>query len=432
MSTSKAAPMTFSLRSICLATSLALGMSLAWADDVTDVQAILAAGKHAEGLKKVDQLLVAKPNDPRLRLQRGIALSLLNRQAEAIGVFQKLTETHPELPGPYNNLAVLYGNQGDYEKARQALELAIRTNPTYATAFQNLGDVYARLAGQAYKKALALDKTDGTLPLKLAVVQNVFEASVDPRAAKPVSATPAPTATPAPSPAPSPAAAVTPSAAANPAQAATAKLNEKAAADKKAAESKVADAKPADSKVAVATPATPAKTPAPAVTNSPAATPTAAAPSAAKPAASSPASTTAATTTVASATPAKAGAAKPESAKPDATDKDKQAVEKALHAWAKAWSQRDMFAYYAAYAPEFKGKSPTRKAWEQERNVRITGKKKISVSLSNLQIKVSGDKASVRLRQDYSSDALSVKSSKSIEMIKNKLGDWQITQETSN
>ncbi|MGS0756325.1 tetratricopeptide repeat protein, partial [Roseateles sp. GG27B] len=140
-----------------------------------DAQAMLANGKSAEGLKKkIDQLLTAKPSDPRLLLQRGIALSLLNRPAEAISVFQKLIESHPELPGPYNNLAVLYGNQGDYEKARQALELAIRTNPSYATAFQNLGDVYARLAGQAYKKALALDKSDGTLPLKLAVVQNAF------------------------------------------------------------------------------------------------------------------------------------------------------------------------------------------------------------------------------------------------------------------
>ena len=133
------------------------------------------------------------------------------------------------------------------------------------------------------------------------------------------------------------------------------------------------------------------------------------------------------------AAPSKAEAAKPDSTKPEAAaDKDKQAVEKALHAWAKAWSQRDMEDYYAAYAPEFKGKSPTRKAWEQERHARITGKKKISVSLSNLQIKVNGDKASVRFRQDYSSDALSVKSSKSIEMVKSKSGNWQITQEASN
>lgn len=354
MTPSIAVPSLFSLRAICLSAALLMGPTLAIADDVTDVQSILASGKAAEGLKKVDQLLLAKPTDPRLRLQRGIALSLLNRPAEAIVVFQKLIETHPELPGPYNNLAVLYGNQGDYEKARQALELAIRTNPTYATAFQNLGDVYARMAGQAYKKALALDKSDASLPLKLAVVQNVFEASVDPRAPK-----------------------------------ATATATAAAAAAKPVA--------PAPAPVAVAAPA-PAPAPVIAASAAPVAKPV-------KPA---------------------------EPTKADATESDKQAVEKAMREWAKAWSARNMTAYFDAYAPDFKGKAASRKAWEQDRRERITGKKKINVTLSDLRIKVNGNQASVRLRQDYSSDALSVKSSKNFELLRNKAGDWQITQESSS
>ncbi|OYU27904.1 MAG: DUF4440 domain-containing protein [Burkholderiales bacterium PBB2] len=345
------------------------------ADEVSEVQAILAAGKAAEGLKKVDQLLAAKPEDPRLRLQRGIALSLLNRNAEAIGVFQKLIETHPELPGPYNNLAVLYGNQGEYEKARQALELAIRTNPAYATAFQNLGDVYARLAGQAYKKALALDKNDGVLPLKLAVVQNIFESSVDPRKAPKPGTLPAATPAPAPAstPVPTPAAAPSPAPAAKPAPA------------------------PAP---AVATP-----TPAPAVV-APAPAP--------------------------AAKPAPAPAAKPEPSKAEnSAAADRQAVENAMLGWAKAWSSRDMNGYYAAYAPDFKGKSPSRKAWEQERRDRITSKKSIKVTLSDIKVKVSGDKATVSLRQDYNSDALSVKSSKSFTLNRGRNGRWQISDETN-
>lgn len=367
-------------RPTVLASLLALSLGLmstgpARADEVSEVQAILAAGKAAEGLKKVDQLLAAKPEDPRLRLQRGIALSLLNRNAEAIGVFQKLIETHPELPGPYNNLAVLYGNQGEYEKARQALELAIRTNPAYATAFQNLGDVYARLAGQAYKKALALDKNDGVLPLKLAVVQNIFESSVDPRKAPKPGTLPAATPAPAPAstPVPTPAAAPSPAPAAKPAPA------------------------PAP---AVATP-----TPAPAVV-APAPAP--------------------------AAKPAPAPAAKPEPSKAEnSAAADRQAVENAMLGWAKAWSSRDMNGYYAAYAPDFKGKSPSRKAWEQERRDRITSKKSIKVTLSDIKVKVSGDKATVSLRQDYNSDALSVKSSKSFTLNRGRNGRWQISDETN-
>lgn len=365
-------------RPTVLASLMALSLGLmstgqARADEVSDVQAILAAGKAAEGLKKVDQLLAAKPEEPRLRLQRGIALSLLNRNAEAIGVFQKLIETHPELPGPYNNLAVLYGNQGEYEKARQALELAIRTNPAYATAFQNLGDVYARLAGQAYKKALALDKNDGVLPLKLAVVQNIFESSVDPRKVP----------APAPIPAPAPAAAPMPA------------------------------AKPAPAPAA----ATPAPAPAPAAAPTPAVAPT----PAAKPAP----------------VPAPAPVAKPEPSKPEpakaenSAAADRQAVENAMLAWAKAWSSRDMNSYYAAYTSDFKGKSPNRKAWEQERRDRITSKKSIKVTLSDIKVKLQGDKATVSLRQDYNSDALSVKSSKSFTLNRSRNGRWQIADETN-
>ena len=79
------------------------------------------------------------------------------KPTDAIATFTKLTEDYPELPEPYNNLAVLYAGQSQFDKARAALEMAIRTNPSYATAHENLGDVYAKLASQAYNKALQLD-----------------------------------------------------------------------------------------------------------------------------------------------------------------------------------------------------------------------------------------------------------------------------------
>nr|WP_295075464.1 tetratricopeptide repeat protein [uncultured Roseateles sp.] len=385
-----------------LALSLALGLSAgaARADEVSDAQALLAKGNASEALKKVDQALVAKPNDPRLRLQRGNALAQLKREPEAIAVFQKLIETNPELPGPYNNLAVLYGNQGDFEKARQALELAIRTNPSYATAFQNLGDVYARLAGQAYKKALALDKGDNQLPLKLAVVQNVFEPSVDPRAAKVVAA-------PAPSPAPS-----SPATAPSPAPAPV-------AAAKPATPPAVSAPAPAPAVQAKAAAPTPVAASAPAIAAAP------------KPA---PATTTAATTPAAKPEAPKAEVAKAEAAKANPQQEAQQAIEKAVQNWAKAWSQRDMDDYYKAYTPDFKGKAATRKAWEEDRRARIMGKKKIAVEVSGLKIKVDGDgsKATVTFRQNYTSDALSVKSSKTLSLVKSKSGAWLLSQESSS
>ena len=86
--------------------------------------------------------------------------------AQAIATFTKLTEDFPELPEPYNDLAVLHAAQGDYDKARAALEMAIRTNPGYATAHENLGDIYARLASQAYCKALQLEVANATVKVQ--------------------------------------------------------------------------------------------------------------------------------------------------------------------------------------------------------------------------------------------------------------------------
>jgi len=219
-------------------------------------------------------------------------------------------------------------------------------------------------------------------------VQRAADGNVDPRSNKPITA--APVATPAPAP-------IVPSAVPSPAPVA-------APTPAPATAIKPVTPAPVEAKPAVMPPPAHIKPVTPAPT-----APTATAPAAA---------------------PTPAPAPKPPAAEP--SSRDTLAVEKAMQRWAQAWSQRDMSSYYAAYAPEFKGKSASRKAWEEERRLRITSKKKISVQLSDISIKVNGNKATLRVRQNYTSDALSVKSTKNFEMVKNKLGDWQITQESSS
>src|SRR3990172_3862933 len=102
-----------------------------------------------------------------MRFLKGLILTEQSKSTEAISVFTKLTEDFPRLPEPYNNLAVLFAATNQYEKSRAALEMAIRTNPTYATAHENLGDVYAKLASQAHSKALQLDAGNTAVPPKL-------------------------------------------------------------------------------------------------------------------------------------------------------------------------------------------------------------------------------------------------------------------------
>ncbi len=160
-----------------LAAALASVAMLAWAapaDDLREAQKLYGQGKLQPALEKVETFLKSQPRDPQGRFLKGLILTEQKRVPEAIQMFTGLTEDYPELPEPYNNLAVLYASQGNFDKAKSALELAIHTHPSYATAHENLGDVYAQLASRAYDRALQLDKSNTSAQLKLAMVKDLF------------------------------------------------------------------------------------------------------------------------------------------------------------------------------------------------------------------------------------------------------------------
>jgi tetratricopeptide (TPR) repeat protein len=172
-----------------LALAAAMFVTTAHADDYADVNALVRAGQLPQALAKADQYLAAKPRDPQMRFIKGVIQTEAGKPADAIATFTKITQDYPELPEPYNNLAVLYAGQNQYDKARAALEMAIRTNPSYATAHENLGDVYAKLASQAYSKALQLDGGNSAVPPKLALIRTLFSAET--KNQKPAAAAPA-------------------------------------------------------------------------------------------------------------------------------------------------------------------------------------------------------------------------------------------------
>ncbi|MBK1682801.1 L,D-transpeptidase Cds6 family protein [Rhodoferax fermentans] len=335
----------------------------AYADDYADVSQLVRTNKFNEALTRVDNYLASKPGDPQMRFFKGVIQRNLGKTADAVTTFTQLTQDYPELPEPYNNLAVLYAGQGQYDKARQALEMAIRTNPSYATAHENLGDVYARLASQAYNKALQLDGNAAAVPPKLALIGDVFKPNLANNRTAVVSAAASSPAKPAPEPVAAPA------------------------------------AKPV-------APATPAVTPAAPVV-------AAAASPAATAATNAPAASNAATTSVAG------------------NAESHKAVETAVQAWAKAWASKNMDAYLKAYSPDFAppGKQ-SRAAWQQERRDRIVGKKNISVTLSDLNIRVNGEQAVASFRQAYKADSLSIASPKTLNL--KKVGSaWLITREST-
>lgn len=130
-----------------------------------EITQLYKKGQKDKALELLDAYLSKLPKDAwgrnvtQARFLKGVILAELKRPQEAIRVFNKLTQDYPALPEPYNNLAALYASQGQYEAARDALERAIRTNPSYATAHENLSDIYAALSSQAYEGTLRASKS---------------------------------------------------------------------------------------------------------------------------------------------------------------------------------------------------------------------------------------------------------------------------------
>jgi len=360
---------------VILVFSITLCAPLAHADELQDINGLLKQGQHAKALERVNQYLAQKPGDPNGRFIKGLILAEQNKTAEAVEVFAALSRDYPALPEPYNNLAVLYASQGDYEKARQQLEKSIRTHPSYATAYENLGDVYTKLASQAYDKALQFDSSNSAAKNKLSLIRDLMSSGRLPGAPS------APTVALKDA-APPPAA--------------------KSAASKP-------ESKPAGAKAAVAAKTDAQKTEAKAVVTAKVDAPKAEV----KPAAV-----------------AKADAPKTDAKLPRAQEGDQQAVLQAVLAWADAWSQQKVDAYLGFYAQDFKTpKGEGRPEWEAARRERITGAKKIEVAVESPKVVLKDENnAMVSFKQKYRSDTVKVDSRKTLVMVRTG-GRWAIQQE---
>jgi len=168
---------------------------------VDEAQALISQGQFEQALDRLDRHLGSAPQDAEARFTRGLVLVRLNRNDDAAKAFSELTRDYPQLPEPYNNLAVIYAQQGEYDKAREALEAALATHPSYPVAHENLGDIYAALSAAAYNRALTLDPNSSSVRAKLNLV-NQLDGLADSGATVAARAAPAAEATGAPAPDP--------------------------------------------------------------------------------------------------------------------------------------------------------------------------------------------------------------------------------------
>jgi tetratricopeptide (TPR) repeat protein len=316
---------------------LAILSQIAGAQTLTDIQELMKQGKMPQALKQAEHYTGARPRDAQGPFMKGLILTEMGRLQEAIAIFTDLTERFPELPEPYNNLAVLYARQKQYDKAQAALEMAIRTHPSYAIAHENLGDIYARLASLAYDKALQIDSSNRTMQTKLSMIKELVRVPE------------------------------------NPARSAI------ALAENERAPEKGKRAEPEKPEKSLSTP--------------------------------------------------------PQTTEPDkenSATNSSQEITKIIRDWAAAWSRKDVPAYLAFYSSDFQTpKGVARKKWETERRQRIDKPGTLQVTVSEIKVSASVDRATARFRQNYVSAALKSQTSKTLVFVKS--GDrWLILIERVN
>jgi tetratricopeptide (TPR) repeat protein len=347
----------FNCHAVLLSGALLLCASLA-------VQAVDIESDHVANKQKDAQA------DAQARFHKGLVLTEQGKTADAIKIFSALTDDYPDLPEPYNNLAVLYAAQGQYDKAKLLLEKAISTHPSYATAHENLGDIYAKMASQAYDRALQLDHGNTATQTKLAMIQNLFAGGTRNKEI-PARNTPAlgkvegPVLSKVEGPVPS---------------------NVEEAAPVIAGGNQPGPAQPAPAP----SPSAPAPAPAP--------------------------------KTESAASPPKHAVKK---------ESSKEAL-KTVTAWAAAWSAKKADKYLSFYADDFKTPGgETRAAWEAARRERISKPKHIHIGIRNMTIRfIDSDHATVKFRQSYRASHLKTSSNKILLMVKS--GDkWLIQEERS-
>jgi len=162
---------------VLLALLLAPGSILA--EDGLDKARDLARDGNVPGaVRHINRLLVTDldvEQRVKARYLKGMLLLGDGDTDAAKATFERMIEDYPTLPDPYNNLAAIHASAGEYERARELLVQVLEQHPEYVVALENLGDIYAKLAADAYERARGLKPEADHVGAKLSTLGQLFE-----------------------------------------------------------------------------------------------------------------------------------------------------------------------------------------------------------------------------------------------------------------
>jgi tetratricopeptide (TPR) repeat protein len=165
------------LISFALSCALMAWSAGAQADLYSDVNRLINSGQWDKAQKEVDQRLQVAPTDPQMRLLLSRIQDAQGQTQAAMDTLQALTQSFPELAEPHNNLAVLLARENRHADALASLQAAVQARPDYAVALENMGDVYAALASQAYAKALQITPQQRRIQAKQLGIDQMLKAA---------------------------------------------------------------------------------------------------------------------------------------------------------------------------------------------------------------------------------------------------------------
>ncbi|HEX2940821.1 MAG TPA: RodZ domain-containing protein [Rhodopila sp.] len=107
-------------------------------DALTHASGLVAAGRIDEGITEAKLAFALHPNDMAMGLEVGRLAVRAGRLADALDIYQKIKEQHPNSPEPLNGQGVVLAEQGDLTGAMEAFHKALALRPQDVPARSNL------------------------------------------------------------------------------------------------------------------------------------------------------------------------------------------------------------------------------------------------------------------------------------------------------
>ena len=144
-------------------------------DPHDQVKKLLRQEKYERAVVLVDKYMAVNPRDPQMRFWKAWITDRTGDKQVALNMYLSLTQDYPEIAEPFNNLAVLYAAKGQFSVAKEALDAALRANPNFADAHENMGDVLIQLANYSYQRSLQINPTQRGVSRKITILKPSVE-----------------------------------------------------------------------------------------------------------------------------------------------------------------------------------------------------------------------------------------------------------------